>query len=101
MRRVNTLLVLVGLSLLHGAAGWKGQDEFSELQNALLVQPSAGELECDTLSPERVRDLNLTAKELAVLPSVCWNEQLVSARPVIPETTRGIPEGVSCKVKKW
>ena len=43
---------------------------------------------------------NLTEKELALLPYICWRADQTHNRPVL-HADRGIPAGVKCNVTQW
>jgi hypothetical protein len=44
---------------------------------------------------------NLTVKELALLPTLCWRKDLLEAGQRSDSVRRGIPAGVKCNVTKW
>ena len=95
-------VLLAALWLLGAVALTGGRDSLVSLQNTLLSQVTESQAgECDILSSERIQQLNLTAQELDVLPSICWHDGDLRAMPVIPQQSRGIPEGLSCTTKKW
>ena len=43
----------------------------------------------------------LTAKELGLLSTLCWREDLVGNGQQLTSVSRGIPKGVKCNVTKW
>ena len=105
--RLLTAAVLLASLLCVQVSCIEDLQDFMAAQQELLrlagPQPNA---QCAALSTERLRGLNLTAKERAVLPSICWQEPAGSSwatnAPVIPSSAdRGIPEDVSCRVTHW
>ena len=104
MLRVACAWVLLsGYGLSRAAALRDGRESLTALQEVLLLGQAKPDTAaaCETLSSERIQQLNLTAQEQEVLPSICWHEGDLSAMPVIPQQSRGVPEGMSCTVKKW
>lgn len=91
-------------ALVSVSASTPDLSEFLAAQQELLrvAGPQPNRL-CSPVSPDRQQQLNLTAKEQAVLPSICWQEPEVStAAPVIPSSgDRAVPEDVTCKVTTW
>ena len=93
---------LSGYGLSRAAALGAGRESLTALQEVLLGQAQSDTaVNCETLSSERIQQLNLTVQEREVLPSICWHEGELGAMPVIPQQSRGIPEGLSCTVKRW
>ena len=103
MLRVACAWVLLsGHGLSRAAALGDGRESLTALQEVLLGQSETNTaVGCETLSSQRIQQLNLTAQEQELLPSICWHEGDLSAMPVIPQQSRGVPEGLSCTVKKW
>ena len=75
--------------------------ELLAAQRELLGRAVPNQL-CSALSAERLGQLNLTAREQAVLPSICWQDSWQSLAPVIPSSDdRAIPPDVTCTVTQW
>ena len=48
-----------------------------------------------------VAGANLTARELEILPHLCWSKNGRDIKPLKAEQGRGIPPGVKCNVTQW
>jgi len=44
---------------------------------------------------------NLTAKELGLLSTLCWREDLLQDGERVASVRRGVPAGVKCNVTEW
>ncbi len=101
---LSTLAFVSGLSR-EGLTGLFSDDPVDQ-KRLTLSQPSSRSYqelgECTAVPLLRVKQANLTKKDLEVLPHICWRERdSLTHQPLLQITRSGIPAGVQCTASQW